>query len=77
MLGSGYSLLLCVCSYCTCTSLFHKLSISAPSSLSARLFGCMALMCSSVMLRAFFYARRPLLAISVRVQLLHMNLSFS
>jgi hypothetical protein len=43
-----YSRLLCVCSSCICTSLFRQLSISSRSSISARLFGCTALMCSSV-----------------------------
>jgi hypothetical protein len=40
MLGAHYSLSRCVCSDCTCTSRFHKLSISAPSSISAHLIGC-------------------------------------
>jgi hypothetical protein len=52
-----------------------RLSMSAPSSVVVRLLGCTARMCSYIVLRASFYARRPLLAVAVRVQLLHMHLS--
>jgi hypothetical protein len=38
MLGARYSMVLCVCSHCTCTSLVLKLSITATSATSARLF---------------------------------------
>jgi hypothetical protein len=73
MLGARYSPLLCVCSYCTCTSLCYKLSISAPSYSQARLFGGVALLCSSFAFRVSFYAWRPLLAAAVRVRSLHMH----
>jgi hypothetical protein len=36
ILGERYSIVWCVCSDCTCTVLVHKLSITAPSSTSAR-----------------------------------------
>jgi hypothetical protein len=73
MLGARYSPSLCVCCYCTCTSLCHKLSISAPSYSQARLFGCVALMCSSFALHVSFYAWRPLPAVAVLCLIAHAS----
>jgi hypothetical protein len=76
MLGARYSLLRCEYSYCRCTSLVHKLSMTAPSYISAHLFGCVAQTYSSLALRVSFDTWRPPLAVTVRVHLSHMHRNF-
>jgi hypothetical protein len=63
-----------VCSDCTCTSRGPKISMTAPSSITAHLVGCVALMCSCIALRVSFDTWRPLLAVAVWVHSFHTNL---
>jgi hypothetical protein len=57
LLGAHYSILLCMCSYCICTSRVFKPSTTAPSSISVQRVVCAALMRSSFVRRASCYAQ--------------------
>jgi hypothetical protein len=74
ILGARYSLLLCVCTHCSCTSLCQRSWMTVLSSNSTRLFGCAALVCNSFVNLISVYAWRPLLAVAVRVHTLYMHL---